>query len=97
MITLMRDGIVMEVATELQASVFLRSGYKRVDKAPEDNTPNKERFTRDTEKTDKDPFSQFMNEPETATKDTETAPKADPESVSPVEAPKRRRRRKQPE
>ena len=34
MITLMRDGIVMEVATELQASVFLRSGYVRVEKAP---------------------------------------------------------------
>ena len=36
MITLIRDGIVMEVATELQASVFIRSGYKRVEakKAP---------------------------------------------------------------
>ena len=32
MITLVRDGIVMEVATELQASVFERSGYKRVEK-----------------------------------------------------------------
>ena len=32
MITLKRDNIVMEVATELQASVFLRSGYVRVDK-----------------------------------------------------------------
>ena len=36
MITLIRDGLVMEVATELQASVFIRSGYKRVEakKAP---------------------------------------------------------------
>ena len=36
MITLIRDGITMEVATELQASVFIRSGYKRVEakKAP---------------------------------------------------------------
>lgn len=33
MITLKRDNIVMEVATELQASVFLRAGYVRVDKA----------------------------------------------------------------
>ena len=32
MITLIRDGIVMEVATELQASVFERSGYKRIEK-----------------------------------------------------------------
>ena len=32
MITLIRDGIVMEVATELQVSVFERSGYKRVEK-----------------------------------------------------------------
>ena len=30
MITLVRDGITMEVATELQASVFLRNGYERV-------------------------------------------------------------------
>ena len=36
MITLIRDGITMEVATELQASVFIRSGYKRIEakKAP---------------------------------------------------------------
>ena len=32
MITLIRDGIVMEVATELQASVFERSGYVRIEK-----------------------------------------------------------------
>ena len=32
MITLERDGIVMEVATELQASVFIRSGYRRIEK-----------------------------------------------------------------
>lgn len=30
MITLKKGNIVMEVATELQASVFLRSGYTRV-------------------------------------------------------------------
>lgn len=33
MITLERDGVFMEVATELQASVFERSGYKRVEQA----------------------------------------------------------------
>ena len=32
MITLIRDGIVMGVATELQASVFERSGYVRIEK-----------------------------------------------------------------
>lgn len=31
MITLRRDGITMEVATELQASVFIRNGYKVVE------------------------------------------------------------------
>lgn len=31
MITLKKGNIVMEVATELQASVFLRSGYRRVE------------------------------------------------------------------
>ena len=31
MITLVRDGIVMQVASELQASVFERNGYVRVD------------------------------------------------------------------
>ena len=30
MITLVRDGIVMQVASELQASVFERNGYVRV-------------------------------------------------------------------
>ena len=39
MITLERDGVFMEVATELQASVFIRSGYKRVE-APAENTPD---------------------------------------------------------
>lgn len=34
MITLKKDDVVMEVATELQASVFLRHGYKRVEAAP---------------------------------------------------------------
>jgi hypothetical protein len=41
MITLTRDGKVMEVATELQASVFLRYGYTRVDEAPAENTPER--------------------------------------------------------
>lgn len=30
MITLKKEGVTMEVATEFEASVFLRSGYKRV-------------------------------------------------------------------
>lgn len=34
MITLKKDNIVMEVCTEVQASVFLRSGYVRVDNVP---------------------------------------------------------------
>lgn len=34
MITLKKDDVVMEVATELQASVFLRHGYKIVEAAP---------------------------------------------------------------
>lgn len=83
MITLMRDGIVMEVATELQASVFLRSGYKRVDEAPEQKPTPQDSPSENDEKTDEDPFAQFMNEPETTV-----------EPVSPVKAPKRRRRRK---
>ena len=40
MITLMRDGITMEVSTELQASVFLRAGYKRVEQVPETSIPD---------------------------------------------------------
>jgi len=82
MITLEKSGKIMKVETELQASAFIANGYKRVDEAPADNTPNK------------DPFAQFMNEPEVATEDTETAPNAEPEPDSPAEAPKRRRRRK---
>lgn len=35
MITLKKEGIVMEVATEFEASVFLRSGYVRVETADE--------------------------------------------------------------
>lgn len=47
MITLVKDGIVMEVATELHASVFIRSGYKRVEapvaqKQPERNFATEE-------------------------------------------------------
>lgn len=30
MITLTKEGVTMEVATEFEASVFLRRGYKRV-------------------------------------------------------------------
>ena len=41
MITLVRDGIVMEVATELQASVFIRSGYKRVEAPETPKTPER--------------------------------------------------------
>ena len=39
MITLERDGKRMEVATELQASVFMRSGYVKVDKSAKVETP----------------------------------------------------------
>ena len=35
MITLRKEGIVMEVSTEFEASVFLRSGYVRVEDAEE--------------------------------------------------------------
>lgn len=34
MITLVRDGKVMKVETELQVSAFLACGYKRVEQAP---------------------------------------------------------------
>lgn len=68
MITLIRDGIVMKVATELQASVFLRAGYKRVEKAP-GNTPA------DADASVKRNF---------ATEAKETAPKAAEEPGMPV-------------
>lgn len=85
MITLIRDNIVMEVATELQASVFLRSGYKRVDKAPSINiTAEQGKAANTTE--------QATTEPETV---TEAAPMAGAEPVPPVnEKPKRGRRPK---
>ena len=35
MITLKKDGIVMGVSTEFEASVFLRRGYVRIDDAEE--------------------------------------------------------------
>lgn len=35
MITLKKDGIVMGVSTEFEASVFLRNGYVRVDNSEE--------------------------------------------------------------
>lgn len=31
MISLGKDNVIMEVASELQASVFLRNGYKRIE------------------------------------------------------------------
>lgn len=31
MISLSKDNVIMEVASELQASVFLRNGYKRIE------------------------------------------------------------------
>ena len=34
MITLVRDNLVMQVATEQQASVFERHGYKRIEDKP---------------------------------------------------------------
>lgn len=40
MITLKKENIVMEVATELQASVFLRNGYVRVE--PEEKAVEKQ-------------------------------------------------------
>jgi len=43
MITLKRDGKVMEVATELQASAFIKNGYEKVEKAvPKAETPAEE-------------------------------------------------------
>ena len=77
MITLKRDGKVMKVSTELQASVFLRNGYKRVEKAPADKviTPEKKDFATNAEQ------------------DKETAPNAEPESDLPVTETKKRRRR----
>lgn len=38
MITLKKDNVVMEVETEVQASVFLRNGYARVDNVPAEAT-----------------------------------------------------------
>lgn len=83
MITLEKSGKIMMVETELQASAFIANGYKRVDKAPEQKPTPQDSPSENDEKTDEDPFAQFMNEPETTV-----------EPDSPVEAPKRRRRRK---
>ena len=51
MITLVRDGIVMEVATELQASVFIRSGYKRVETPEAPKTPERNFATEEAQET----------------------------------------------
>lgn len=82
MITLKRDNIVMEVATELQASVFLRSGYVRVENAPVEKKPAVEAESAPVVKED------FATE-----KAQETAPKAEPELWKPVEKKARGRRR----
>lgn len=43
MITLERDGKRMEVATELQASAFMKHGYKKVEKeTPKEDVPSGE-------------------------------------------------------
>lgn len=39
MITLIKDGIIMEVPDELRASLFLRNGYKRLEDAEAEPTP----------------------------------------------------------
>lgn len=67
MITLVRDGIVMEVATELQASVFIRSGYKRVEdleapKKPERNFATEEAQEETASKADPDPETPVTDE-----------------------------------
>lgn len=41
MITLKKGDVVMRVASELQASVFLRNGYERVDESLPAETPVK--------------------------------------------------------
>ena len=69
MITLVKDGIVMEVATELQASVFIRSGYKRVE-APAENTPERD-FATEEAKVETAPNA----EPEPEMPVSEDAPK----------------------
>lgn len=51
MITLVRDGIVMEVATELQASVFIRSGYKRVEAPVAQKQPERNFATEEAQET----------------------------------------------
>ena len=76
MITLTRDNIIMEVATELQASVFLRAGYVRVDGA------GKAAETVKAETVKKEPAQAV---------ETETA-EAEPAAEAVPEKPKRRRK-----
>ena len=76
MITLKRDNIIMEVATELQASVFLRAGYVRVDGA------DKAAETVKAETVKKEPAQAV---------ETETA-EAEPATEAVPEKPKRRRK-----
>ena len=69
MITLVRDGIVMEVATELQASVFIRSGYKRVEAPEAPKTPKRNFATEEAQETAP------IADPESETPVTDEAPK----------------------
>ena len=40
MITLKKENVVMEVESEIQASVFLRNGYEKVGNAPAEAVPD---------------------------------------------------------
>jgi hypothetical protein len=51
MITLEKDGKRMVVATELQASVFVRSGYKRVEAPEAPKTPERNFATEEAQET----------------------------------------------
>lgn len=89
MITLVRDGIVMQVASELQASVFERNGYVRVaDGTTEgrDNAGEQETVA---------PATQPAKASEKVTLDEQPAKEEKPVEADPApEKPKRRRRRK---
>ena len=90
MITLVRDGIVMQVASELQASVFERNGYVRVDTdgttEGRDNAGEQETVAPATQPAK---ASKKMTLDEQSAKEEVTV-EADPAP----EKPKRRRRRK---
>lgn len=89
MITLKRDNIIMEVATELQASVFLRAGYVRVDgvdKAAE--TVKAETVKGESAQ---ETGAETANEEPAQAVETETA-EAEPATEAVPEKPKRRRK-----